>query len=153
MASGTLNPHDGLMSPLLPIAPPVENSPAWTSLLRGPPTPAREDALARLHPLLLRATRFALSRQRDQLLDVGAAELEDLAVQAADDALTSILRRLDDYRGASRFTTWAYKFAVHEAAVAGRRRASQVFVVEPRVRQDTAVSAPRLPSMQRRSSA
>ena len=116
MACGALSPHDGLMSPLQPIAP---------SVLRGPPTPAREDALARLHPLLLRATRFALSRRRDQLRDVGAAELDDLAVQAADDALMSILHQLDDYRGTSRFTTWAYKFAVHEAGPTGRRRASQ----------------------------
>jgi DNA-directed RNA polymerase specialized sigma24 family protein len=120
MASGTLSPHDGLMSPHLPIPP--------------------ED----LRPLLLRATRFALSRQRDQLPDVGEAELDELAVQAADDALVSILRQLDDYRGASRFTTWAYKFAVHEAGVTGRRR---------RDSQDTPVSAPRLSSMQRRSSA
>ena len=125
MACGALSPHDDLMSPHLPIAPAVEDSPAWASVLRGPPTRAREDALARLHPLLLRATRFALSRRRDQLRDVGAAELDDLAVQAADDALMSILRQLDDYRGASRFTTWAYKFAVHEAGVTGRRRASQ----------------------------
>jgi DNA-directed RNA polymerase specialized sigma24 family protein len=65
-------------------------------------------------------------------------------VQAADDALVSILGQLDDYRGASRFTTWAYKFAVHEAGVTGRRR---------RDSQDTPVSAPRLSSMQRRSSA
>jgi RNA polymerase sigma-70 factor, ECF subfamily len=122
MARGTLSPHDGLMSPHHPIRPAVED----------------------LHPLLLRATRFALSRQRDRLPDVGEAELDDLAVQAADDALRSILRQLDDYRGASRFTTWAYKFAVHEAGVTARRR---------RHAQDTPVSAPRLSSMQRRSSA
>ena len=140
MACGALSPHDDRMSPLQPIAPAV---------LRGPSTPAREDALALLHPLLLRATRFALSRQRDQLRDVGAAELDDLADQAADDALMSILRQLDDYRGASRFTTWAYKFAVHEAGVIGRRRAAQEIVE----RQDTAVSAPHLPSMQRSSAA
>jgi RNA polymerase sigma-70 factor (ECF subfamily) len=93
--------------------------------LRGPATPAREDALARLHPLLLRATRFALSRRADHLRGVGTADIDDLAVQAADDALMSILRTLDDYRGTSRFTTWASKFAVHEAGVKGRRSASQ----------------------------
>src|SRR6185295_4970799 len=32
---------------------------------------------------------------------------------------------LDDFRGASRFTTWAYKFALLEAAVKLRRRAWQ----------------------------
>jgi RNA polymerase sigma-70 factor (ECF subfamily) len=86
-------------------------------------TRARAEAVARLHAQLLRATRFALSRRRDELRDVPAAELDDLAIQAADDALMSILLKLDDYRGASRFTTWAYKFAVHEAGVTGRRRA------------------------------
>jgi RNA polymerase sigma-70 factor, ECF subfamily len=114
--------------------------------LRGPPTQARDAALATLHQLLLRATRFVLSRRRDQLNGLGTAEVDDLAVRAADDALMSILRALDDFHGASRFTTWAYKFAVHEAVATVRRRASQV-------RQDTALSAPRLPSMQRSSSA
>ena len=46
-------------------------------------------------------------------------------MQAADDALKSILCKLDDFRGASRFTTWAYKFAVLEAGAKGRRRAWQ----------------------------
>ncbi len=37
----------------------------------------------------------------------------------------SVLRRLDDFRGASKFTTWAYKFALLEAAVKLRKRAWQ----------------------------
>jgi len=52
-------------------------------------------------------------------------ELDDIATEAADDALMSVLARLDDYRGASRFTTWAYKFALLEAAVKLRKRAWQ----------------------------
>ena len=44
-------------------------------------------------------------------------ELDDLAMQAADDALVAILAKLDTFRGASRFTTWAYKFALLEAGV------------------------------------
>jgi RNA polymerase sigma-70 factor (ECF subfamily) len=44
-------------------------------------------------------------------------------VQAADDALVAVLRKLPTYRGASRFTTWAAKFAILEAAVKARRRA------------------------------
>jgi RNA polymerase sigma-70 factor, ECF subfamily len=103
----------------------LAGSPDWATALRGPPTPARDDALARLHPLLLRAARFELARRRDQLSDVGAAELDDLAYQAADDALMSILGKLDEFRGTSRFTTWAYKFALLEAGVKGRRRAWQ----------------------------
>jgi RNA polymerase sigma-70 factor, ECF subfamily len=103
----------------------LDGPPDWASVLRGPPTPARDDALARLHTLLLRAARFELARRRDQLSDVGAAELDDLAYQAADDALMAILHKLDEFRGASRFTTWASKFALLEAGVKGRRRAWQ----------------------------
>ncbi len=50
-------------------------------------------------------------------------ELDDLATQAADDALVAILAKLDSFRGASRFTTWAYKFVLLEAGVKARRRA------------------------------
>jgi RNA polymerase sigma-70 factor, ECF subfamily len=103
----------------------LAGSPDWATVLRGPPTAARDDAVARLHPLLLRAARFELARRRDQLSDVGAAELDDLAYQAADDALMAILHKLDEFRGASRFTTWASKFALLEAGVKGRRRAWQ----------------------------
>jgi RNA polymerase sigma-70 factor (ECF subfamily) len=56
---------------------------------------------------------------------VRGGDLDDLAVQAADDALVSVLRRLDDFRGLSRFTTWAYKFALLESAVKLRKRAWQ----------------------------
>ena len=56
---------------------------------------------------------------------VPKGELEDLAVQAADDALAAVLAKLDTFRGASRFTTWAYKFVLLEAGVKARRRAWQ----------------------------
>jgi len=84
-----------------------------------------EDAIARLHALLLRAARFEVARRRPTLPHLRGDELEDIATEAADDALMSVLRRLDDFRGASRFTTWAYKFALLEAAVKLRKRAWQ----------------------------
>ena len=37
----------------------------------------------------------------------------------------SVLRRLEDFGGRSRFSTWAYKFALLEAAVKLRKRAWQ----------------------------
>ena len=46
-------------------------------------------------------------------------------MQAAGDALVAVLAKLDSFRGASRFTTWAYKFALLEAGVKARRRAWQ----------------------------
>jgi RNA polymerase sigma-70 factor (ECF subfamily) len=85
----------------------------------------RDEAITRLHALLLRAARFEVARRRPALPHLRGDELEDIATEAADDALMSVLRRLDDFRGASRFTTWAYKFALLEAAVKLRKRSWQ----------------------------
>jgi RNA polymerase sigma-70 factor (ECF subfamily) len=101
-----------------------EQSQAWLAALRGAGV-TRDQAIARLHALLLRAARFELGRRRAALSHVRGEELDDIATQAADDALMAVLAKLDDYRGASRFTTWAYKFALLEAGVKLRRRAWQ----------------------------
>ena len=85
----------------------------------------RDDAIARLHALLLRAARFEVARRRPMLPHLRGGELEEIAHEAAADAALSVLRRLDDFNGASRFTTWAYKFALLEAAVKLRKRAWQ----------------------------
>jgi RNA polymerase sigma-70 factor, ECF subfamily len=96
----------------------------WLRCLR---TDGREhdEAVERLHALLLRGTRYECARRRPALPHLRGNDLDDIANQAADDALVSILARLDTFRGASRFTTWAYKFALLEAAVKLRRRAWQ----------------------------
>jgi RNA polymerase sigma-70 factor, ECF subfamily len=108
------------------------DSRAWLSALRAQGT-ERDQAVARLHELLVRAARFEVSRRRAALSHVRGEELDDLALQAADDALVAVLAKLDDYRGASRFTTWAYKFALLEAGVRLRRRSWQEreVVLEP----------------------
>jgi RNA polymerase sigma-70 factor (ECF subfamily) len=84
-----------------------------------------DDAVAELHALLLRAARFELNRRRDSLPHLRGEDHEDLAQQSADDALLAVLRKLGEFRGESRFTTWAYKFALLEAGVKARRRAWQ----------------------------
>jgi RNA polymerase sigma-70 factor (ECF subfamily) len=96
----------------------------WLSSLRAEGA-TRDDAIARLHALLLRAARFEVARRRPSLPHLRGNELDDIANEAADDALLSVLKRLDDFRGASRFTTWVYKFALLEAAVKLRKRAWQ----------------------------
>jgi RNA polymerase sigma-70 factor, ECF subfamily len=96
----------------------------WLRDLRGEGV-VRDEATARLHELLLRASRFEVARRRPALPHLRGNELDDIAHEAADDALMSVLARLDDFRGASRFTTWAYKFAILEAAVKLRKRAWQ----------------------------
>jgi len=94
-------------------------------LLRDLRGPNRDAAVGRLHALLLRAARFEVARRRPALPHVRGDELDDIALEAADDALMSVLRRLDDFEGRSRFTTWVYKFALLEAAVKLRKRAWQ----------------------------
>ena len=101
-----------------------EASREWLRCLRAEGS-LKEDAVARLHALLLRAALFEVARRRPTLPHLRGDDLDDVANQAADDALVSVLRRLDDFRGASRFTTWVYKFALLEAAVKLRRRAWQ----------------------------
>jgi RNA polymerase sigma-70 factor, ECF subfamily len=90
----------------------------WLRALRA----GSDDAQARLHALLLRAARFELARRAGPAR-LSQADADDLAAQAADDAMIAVLAKLDDFRGLSRFTTWAYKFALYEAAVKARRRA------------------------------
>jgi RNA polymerase sigma-70 factor, ECF subfamily len=86
---------------------------------------AHELAVERLHGVLLRAARFEVARRRPSLPHLRGNELDEIALEAADDATMNVLRRLDDFRGESRFTTWAYKFALLEAAVRLRKRAWQ----------------------------
>jgi RNA polymerase sigma-70 factor, ECF subfamily len=85
--------------------------------------PAGLQALTRLRDLLLRATRHQVWRLRDLLPGAGAGDLEDLAQQAANDALVAVLRQLGTFEGRSKFTTWVYKFGVLHAGVAVRRQA------------------------------
>jgi RNA polymerase sigma-70 factor, ECF subfamily len=101
-----------------------EESRRWLRDLRSEGS-ARDEAIVQLHALLLRAARFEIARRHRALPHVRGDELDDIALEAADDALMSVLRRLDDFRGASRFTTWVYKFALLEAAVKLRKRAWQ----------------------------
>jgi RNA polymerase sigma-70 factor (ECF subfamily) len=108
-------------------APPAlldSDSREWLQSLRGEGA-TRDEAVARLHALLLRAARFEVARRRPTLPHLRGNELDDIALEAADDALMSVLARLEDFRGASRFTTWVYKFALLEAAVKLRKRAWQ----------------------------
>ncbi len=101
---------------------PHSDSPDWVRDLGGE-GPPREAAIAALHDLLLKGARFEVARRRQALPQLGVQELDDLAQEAAADAAISVLRRLGDFRGESRFTTWAYKFALLEAGVKVRRRA------------------------------
>jgi RNA polymerase sigma-70 factor (ECF subfamily) len=94
---------------------PDRESEQWVEQLQ-PGHPRRDDTVATLHEVLVRAASYELSRRRGQLRSIRGPEFDDLAQQAANDALMTILARLDDFQGRSRFTTWAYKFAMFEVS-------------------------------------
>ena len=94
-----------------------EESRRWLADLRSAGH-RRADAERRLYALLRKAAEFEVRRRTRQ-------DVDDLVTQAAGDALVAVLAKLDDFRGESRFTTWAYKFALYEAAAKTRRRAWQ----------------------------
>jgi RNA polymerase sigma-70 factor (ECF subfamily) len=87
----------------------------WVEQLR-PGHPRRDQTAATLHEVLLRVALYELSRRRGQLCSIRGPEFDDLAQQAANDALVNVLAKLDEFRGLSRFTTWAYKFVVFEVS-------------------------------------
>jgi RNA polymerase sigma-70 factor (ECF subfamily) len=93
-------------------APADAESSEWLHALTG----ARPEAAhARLHALLLRIARGEAHRRAGQLR-ISGPELDDLAHQAAADALLAIIAKLGQFRGESRFTTWAYKFVIFEVS-------------------------------------
>ena len=49
-------------------------------------------------------------------LAISGPELDDVAHQAAADALLAITAKISQFRGESRFTTWAYKFVIFEVS-------------------------------------
>ena len=110
---------------MVPGDPGVEQTPAaaagldadsaeWLRVLAGA-GPRREAALARLHEMLLRIARGEV-RRRGPRLRLTGPELDDLAYQAAADALIAITGKLGQFRGESRFTTWAYRFVIFEVS-------------------------------------
>jgi RNA polymerase sigma-70 factor, ECF subfamily len=123
--SGPVEPLTHLPASQTPSPPQLDaESREWLRSLRAAGA-TRDEAVARLHALLLRAARFEVARRRPALPHVRGDDLNDIALEAADDAMVSVLAQLDRFRGESRFTTWVYKFALLEAAVKLRKRAWQ----------------------------
>ena len=94
----------------------------WVAALAFP-GPEQDEAIRRLHVLMVRAARHQVHRMRGLLAHRGDDFCDELAQTAADEALTTLLHKLHTFEGRSRFTTWAYKFAVLQAATEVRRQA------------------------------
>ena len=81
----------------------------------------QEAAIADLRDLLLRAALYFFSRNLNDFEKHNGDEILQRAEDCAQDALIAVLNHLPDFRGDSKFTTWAYKFAINIALMAARR--------------------------------
>ena len=68
---------------------------------------AQEKAIADLHNILLRAALYLFNRNTSDLAGLASDEVLKLAEDCAQEALIAILNHLFDFRGDSKFTTWA----------------------------------------------
>ena len=98
----------------MPAADLDEESAAWLRRL-GAEDGERQAAERELHARLVRIA-LAEVRRRSASTPVTGPELDDVAHQAADDAMLAILAMLGDFRGESRFITWAYRFVILEVS-------------------------------------
>jgi len=87
----------------------------WVERLLAVGGPDRHEAERDLHARLLRISLAEVSK-RSASTPVSGPELTDLAHQAADDAMLAILAKLAEFRGDSRFITWAYRFVILEVS-------------------------------------
>ena len=99
---------------------PSDPSYDWLGRLTGP-REVRDDAIRRLHELMIRASRFKLAHMAGAAGQLGQVRADEVVQTSADEAVMAILHRLGDFEGRSRFTTWAYKFAILHTATAVRR--------------------------------
>jgi RNA polymerase sigma-70 factor (ECF subfamily) len=76
----------------------------------------QDAAVARLHELLVRVARSEVNR-RAHSRGITGPELEDVAHQAAADALMAVVEKVSQFRGESRFTTWACRFVILEVSM------------------------------------
>jgi RNA polymerase sigma-70 factor (ECF subfamily) len=73
---------------------------------------------------LLRAAKVEVMRRRSTH-HLSGTDVDDIACQAASDALLLIIRKANEFRGASRFTTWATRFVGFEVRAKLRQHATR----------------------------
>lgn len=78
-------------------------------------------AVVDLRDLLLRAALYFFSRNLGDFEGLDRDEILQRAEDVAQEALIAVLKHLPEFRGDSKFTTWAYKFAINIALVTARR--------------------------------
>ena len=104
--------------------------------------PEQQAALNDLRGYLLRAVLYFFGQNPGDFKHLAHQEIEQLAEDLAQDALLTVLDHLDEFRGESKFTTWAYRFAINLALIEARRQRWKA------VSLDSLLSKTALPSFQ-----
>jgi RNA polymerase sigma-70 factor (ECF subfamily) len=81
----------------------------------------QEAAIVDLRDLLLRATLYFFHRNLSDFQGRNRDEILQRAEDGAQEALIAVMNHLSDFRGDSKFTTWAYKFAINIALMTSRQ--------------------------------
>ena len=81
----------------------------------------QEHAITELQRILLRAVLFFFHRNTGDFNGRPRDDILQLAEDCAQEALIAIINHLSEFRGDSKFTTWAYKFGINNALIASRR--------------------------------
>lgn len=97
----------------------VRSNQEWVLTL-STPDPYQEQAIEELRQLLLRASLYTLVTHLEDLRGLEDHERLAMAEDCAQEALMAVMARLDEFRGESKFTTWAYKFGVNIALTRAR---------------------------------
>jgi len=120
-APGRVETANGRSAPTTPQRALDAESRLWWKRLHAS-DPIRGWAIAELYERLRREAVFHVRARALSLPKFPRSDIDDVATQAAGDALVAVLRKLEDYRGDSQFWTWARKFVALEAHASIRRR-------------------------------
>lgn len=93
----------------------------WLAALQGSGV-RQQAAIEDLRDYVVRVIYIYLSRHRSDLAHLDHSEVEQLAEDYAQETLVHTLKKLDTFRGDSKFTTWAYRIAINQAASDLRRK-------------------------------
>lgn len=108
----------------------------WLQSLKEPGEQQIE-ATEELRDYLMRAILVYLHKHRGDLANWSSSNIRHFAEDMAQEALLAIRQKLDTFRGDSKFTTWAYRFAINITAGELRRSRYRDLSLESVQEQET----------------
>ncbi|MCW2521716.1 MAG: polymerase sigma-70 factor [Frankiales bacterium] len=94
-----------------------------------------------LHAVLHRVAKIEIAQRRGRTT-IGAADLDDIACQAASDALLLVIHKAEQFRGDSRFTTWASRFVAYEVQSKVRQHVTRQSALPLSAQQQETIADP-----------